>query len=65
MNAEQLIDVLRKEYGINNERELDNAISRMHGINLSMFSSPFARMEKKDEKGESTYCNCIGKCVIS
>lgn len=65
MNADRLMEVLIKKYGIVDEAELENAISKIHGINLGLFSFPFERMEKKDEKSTSTYGNCFSRYVVN
>lgn len=48
---ETLIEVLRKEYGIRNEKELDEAISRFSGVDLGMFVSNLQKMKTRSENG--------------
>lgn len=40
MNAEEIVRILRDEYGINSEAELDRKIQEMGGIDISPFCGP-------------------------
>lgn len=42
MDEEKLWEILRREYGINNEEEFDAAVDRSPGINLGIFTMPLA-----------------------
>ncbi len=37
MNAEEIVRILREEYGINSEAELDRRLQEMGGIDISVF----------------------------
>ena len=55
MDAAKMKEVLKREYGINNEKEFNMAVSKMGGINLGIFTMPLAEMEaSEDEQAKKT-----------
>ncbi len=40
MEAAEMREILRKEYGINDEDEFNAAVGRSAGINLGIFTAP-------------------------
>ncbi len=54
MDATKMKEILRREYGICSEEEFDAAVSKSDGIDLGMFTIPFAEMSGRhgdqDEK---------------
>lgn len=51
--ADELREMLRTEYGITSEAELDAALRKTKGLNIGLFVSKTGRRidEEKDEKG--------------
>ena len=37
MNAEEIVKIIREEYGIHNMKELDRAIRELQALNISAF----------------------------
>lgn len=57
MNAAKLREILKTEYGIENEIEFDAAVKKMSGINLGVFTMPLiGRSEADEQKTEATAC---------
>lgn len=42
MDAARMKEILKKEYGICNEKEFNAAVSKIVGINLGIFTMPLA-----------------------
>ena len=52
VTAETLRKILLEEYGISNDKELEDAIRKMPKINIGIFVSPVIRdYEKEERKG--------------
>lgn len=51
MEAEKLKEILKNEYGINDEKEFEAAIKNSSGINIGIFIMPF---KERGENGEAT-----------
>lgn len=50
MDAARMKEILRKEYGINNEREFEAAVSNMPGIDIGIFTMPIEERIIADEQ---------------
>lgn len=57
MDAAKLKDILRTEYGINNENEFNAAVKAFAGLNIGLFTMPQggrrSEHEQKREAGAS------------
>lgn len=53
MEAAKLRDILKAEYGINDEKEFNAAVSKSVGINLGIFTMPFERSRTCEQKAEA------------
>ncbi len=45
MDVSRLMDVLKTEYGIENEKQFDEAVRESAGINLGIFTMPLERRQ--------------------
>lgn len=50
MEAEKLKEILKNEYGINNEKEFEAAIQSSSGLNIGIFVMPF---KERRENGKA------------
>lgn len=48
MKTSEMIEILRREYGIENEQEFEEKIARSAGINVGIFTAE--RPERKDHE---------------
>jgi hypothetical protein len=39
--VERLKEVLKEDYGINNQKELEDAINKFKGLDIGIFTQPF------------------------
>lgn len=55
MEAAKLRDILKTEYGINDEKEFDVAVSKSVGINLGIFTTPLEKERSRacEQKAEA------------
>ena len=56
MSAAKLREILKTEYGINNEEEFNVAVKKMKGINLGLFTMSLDGSKYSEEKTEATAC---------
>lgn len=49
MEAEKLKEILKKEYGINDEKEFDAAVKNSQGINIGLFTVSFGERRENCE----------------
>ena len=55
MDAARMKEILKSEYGISNEKEVNETVSKMDGINLGIFTMPLAeRSVTSDEQTKKT-----------
>ena len=54
MDAAKMKEILKKQYGINNEEEFNMAVEKSKGINIGIFSMPFNEKDKLNEQAEKT-----------
>lgn len=55
MDAAKMKEILKREYGISNEKEFEAAVSKMTGINLGIFTMPLSeRSVTSDEQTKKT-----------
>ncbi|MBS6729988.1 MAG: hypothetical protein KH260_12080 [Lachnospiraceae bacterium oral taxon 082] len=47
--VERLKEVLKDDYGINNQEELEDAISKSKGLDIGIFTQPLKVATNKDE----------------
>lgn len=60
MSRDEIAKVLRTEYDIKTEEELDYEIGRIGGVRLGIFTEPFTKIERKHEKKD-----CSGVCMYA
>ncbi len=53
MDAAKMKEILKSEYGIGNEKEFCEAVSKMAGINLGIFTMPLTE-RSADEQTKKT-----------
>lgn len=57
MEAARLREILKTEYGIENDGDLDEAVRKMSGVNLGIFTLPLCeRSEDGERKAQNTIC---------
>lgn len=49
MDVVRIKEILKTEYGINNNEEFEAAVKRSHGINIGIFTTPLPRRSDKSE----------------
>lgn len=52
MNATELKEILRKQYGIKTEEEFNLAVEKSKGINIGIFTMPLS--ERREEQENET-----------
>ena len=52
MDAAKLKEILKTQYGINNEEEFNVAVEKSLGVNIGIFSMPLSRGCKNEQKTE-------------
>ena len=57
MTAAKLKEILKDEYGINDEMEFELAVKGVKGVNLGIFTMPLnERSIKNEQKTKTTAC---------
>lgn len=54
MDAAKMKEILMTEYGIHNEKEFNEAVSKSVGINLGIFTMPLSERRIENEQKEKT-----------
>lgn len=49
MEAHELMDILKEEYGVTNEQELDKAIENLGGLDITVFQ---CNLDKERDGGD-------------
>ena len=50
MDAAKMKEILKKQYGINNEEEFNAAVEGYAGINLGLFTTPIQKCVNEQKK---------------
>lgn len=54
MDAAKLREILKTQYGINDDREFDAAVEKSSGVNLGLFTMPLMERSRDGRKKTET-----------
>lgn len=59
MNAEAMLEVLKRDFGINNREEFEAACKNFTGLDIGIFITPVGEVTKNDGKCRESYLQTV------
>lgn len=55
MNVETMLEVLKKDFGINNREEFEAACKNFKGLDIGIFTTPIGEVTENDGRSRENY----------
>lgn len=55
MNVETMLEVLKRDFGINNREEFETACKKFAGLDIGIFATPVKEMRENDGRSGKNY----------
>ena len=59
MNAEAMLEVLKRDFGINNREEFEAACKNFTGLDIGIFITPVGKVTENDGKCRESYLQTV------
>lgn len=59
MNVEAMLEVLKRDFGINNREEFETACKNFAGLDIGIFTTPVGEVTENDGKCREDYLQAV------